>query len=65
MPRKGRKRTKTRTHVVENETAGSALSTQEDMKVPHSLVVSTIQNTVWNNLLHTMIHTNNPILANR
>jgi len=25
--------------VVENETAGSALSTQEDMKVPHSLVV--------------------------
>jgi hypothetical protein len=40
MPRKGRRRKKTRTHVVENEAAASALVTQEEMKVPHSLVVS-------------------------
>lgn len=39
MPRKGRKRKKTRTHVVENEAVASALVTQEEMKVPHSLVV--------------------------
>jgi hypothetical protein len=42
MPRKGRKRKKTRTHVVENEAAASALVTQEEMKIPHSLVVSRV-----------------------
>eukprot|EP00979_Chaetoceros_neogracilis_P008009 scaffold1746_cov245-Chaetoceros_neogracile.AAC.12 len=39
MPKKGGRRKKRRTHVVEDETAASALSTQEDMKVPRSLVV--------------------------
>lgn len=39
MPRRGRKRKKTRTHVVENEAVASALSTQEELKVPRSLVV--------------------------
>lgn len=39
MPRKGRRRKKTRTHVVENEAVASALVTQEEMKIPHSLVV--------------------------
>lgn len=39
MPRKGAKRRKTRTHVVEDEGAASALSPNEGMKVPRSLVV--------------------------
>jgi len=39
MPKKGGRRKKTRTHVVENETANSAISTQEEMKTPRSLVV--------------------------
>lgn len=39
MPRRGNKRKKTRTHVVENEAAASALATNEETKVPRSLVV--------------------------
>jgi len=39
MPKKAGRRKKTRTHVVEDETAASALSTQEEMKTPRSLVV--------------------------
>mmetsp|Transcript_6292 Transcript_6292/g.6801 ORF Transcript_6292/g.6801 Transcript_6292/m.6801 type:complete len:424 (-) Transcript_6292:1007-2278(-) len=39
MPRKGRKRKKTRTHVVENETVASALTGKSDEKIPRSLVV--------------------------
>ena len=41
MPRKGRKRKKTRTHVVENETVASALTGKSDEKIPRSLVVRT------------------------
>lgn len=40
MPRKGRKRKKTRTHVVEDYTAQSALASSETSKVPKSVVVS-------------------------
>lgn len=39
MPRRGRKRKKTRTHVVENNLTASALSTQDELKIPKSLVV--------------------------
>ena len=40
MPKAGRRRKKTRTHVVENDEVQSALKTSEDLKVPKSLVVS-------------------------
>ena len=40
MPRAGARRKKTRTHVVENEVAQSALTTNEILKVPKSLIVS-------------------------
>ncbi len=40
MPRKGRNRKKTRTHVVENEAAASALTGKSEEKIPRSLVVS-------------------------
>jgi len=40
MPRRGRTRKKTRTHVVENNVAAATLSTNEnDLKIPRSLVV--------------------------
>jgi hypothetical protein len=39
MPKAGRRRKKTRTHVAEDETAQSALSSAEALKVPKSLVV--------------------------
>lgn len=39
MPKKGGRRRKKRTHVVENDAAASALVTAEDTKVPRSLVV--------------------------
>uniref|UniRef100_A0A7S3Q262 Brix domain-containing protein n=1 Tax=Chaetoceros debilis TaxID=122233 RepID=A0A7S3Q262_9STRA len=39
MPKKGAKRKKTRTHVVENETQASAVATEGELKVPRSLVV--------------------------
>ena len=40
MPKAGRRRKKTRTHVAEDEFAQSALSSAEALKVPKSLVVS-------------------------
>lgn len=40
MPKKGRNRKKTRTHVVENESAASALVGANEEKIPRSLVVS-------------------------
>jgi len=39
MPRRGRKRKKTRTHATENETAASSLKTSEETKIPKSLVI--------------------------
>jgi hypothetical protein len=39
MPKAGRRRKKTRTHVAEDETTQSALSSAEALKVPKSLVV--------------------------
>lgn len=39
MPRRGRSRKKTRTHVVENEAAASALTGKSEEKIPRSLVV--------------------------
>eukprot|EP00559_Dactyliosolen_fragilissimus_P005083 CAMPEP_0184856042 /NCGR_PEP_ID=MMETSP0580-20130426/1200_1 /TAXON_ID=1118495 /ORGANISM="Dactyliosolen fragilissimus" /LENGTH=448 /DNA_ID=CAMNT_0027350811 /DNA_START=33 /DNA_END=1379 /DNA_ORIENTATION=- len=39
MPKRGRTRKKTRTHVVENEAVASALASQEALKVPRSLVI--------------------------
>ena len=39
MPKRGRRRKKTRTHVVENENAASALESAKDLKVPRSLVI--------------------------
>jgi hypothetical protein len=39
MPKAGRRRKKTRTHVAEDENAQSALSSAEALKVPKSLVV--------------------------
>ena len=39
MPRRGRARKKTRTHVVENDHAASALSSQDESKIPRSVVV--------------------------
>lgn len=38
MPRRGRKRKKTRTHTTESETVGNSLETTT--KIPKSLVVS-------------------------
>ena len=46
MPKKGAYRKKTRTHVVEDETAGSALSGKSEEKIPRSLVVSELMNLV-------------------
>ena len=40
MPRRGGKRTKTRTHVVENENLQGALESKDSLKVPRTLVVS-------------------------
>lgn len=41
MPRRGRKRKKTRTHVVEtDERIRGALASQDELKIPRSLVVS-------------------------
>lgn len=42
MPRAGRRRKKTRTHVAEDETVHSALSSAEALKVPKSLVVRSL-----------------------
>lgn len=42
MPKAGRRRKKTRTHVAEDETTQSALSSAEALKVPKSLVVSIV-----------------------
>lgn len=39
MPKVGRRRKKTRTHAVEDETVASALTSSQDLKVPKSLVV--------------------------
>mmetsp|Transcript_14635 Transcript_14635/g.22178 ORF Transcript_14635/g.22178 Transcript_14635/m.22178 type:complete len:425 (+) Transcript_14635:124-1398(+) len=39
MPRRGRNRKKTRTHVVEDETVASALTGKSEEKIPRSLVV--------------------------
>jgi len=39
MPKAGRRRKKTRTHVAEDETTQSALSSAEALKVPKSLVI--------------------------
>ena len=39
MPKRGGRRKKNRTHVVENETAASSLASQAALKVPRSLVV--------------------------
>jgi len=39
MPKRGHRRKKTRTHVIENDQAASALSTNEALKTPRSLVV--------------------------
>jgi len=39
MPKRGRKRTKTRTHVIENDKAATSLSTNDALKIPRSLVV--------------------------
>lgn len=39
MPRRGGKRKKSRTHVVENENAQSALASADALKVPRSLVI--------------------------
>lgn len=39
MPKRGRKRKKTRTHVVQNEAIASALNTKNEEKIPRSLVV--------------------------
>lgn len=39
MPKRGNRRKKTRTHVVENEKVQSALTSSEALKVPRSLVV--------------------------
>mmetsp|Transcript_24541 Transcript_24541/g.53509 ORF Transcript_24541/g.53509 Transcript_24541/m.53509 type:complete len:431 (+) Transcript_24541:135-1427(+) len=39
MPKRGRRRKKTRTHVVDNENAASALESAKDLKVPRSLVI--------------------------
>ena len=39
MPKRGRRRKKTRTHVVENENAASALESAKDLKIPRSLVI--------------------------
>jgi hypothetical protein len=39
MPKAGRRRKKTRTHVAEDENAQSALSSAEALKIPKSLVV--------------------------
>lgn len=41
MPKAGRRRKKTRTHVADDETTQSALSSAESLKVPKSLVVRT------------------------
>lgn len=38
MPRRGRTRKKTRTHVIENDHAASALASQDETKVPRSVV---------------------------
>lgn len=40
MPKAGRRRRKTRTHLADNDAAQSALTSAEEMKVPKSLVVS-------------------------
>lgn len=42
MPRKGRKRKKTRTHVVEDLSAQSALASSDALKIPKSAVVSKV-----------------------
>eukprot|EP00592_Proboscia_alata_P000918 CAMPEP_0194373944 /NCGR_PEP_ID=MMETSP0174-20130528/22318_1 /TAXON_ID=216777 /ORGANISM="Proboscia alata, Strain PI-D3" /LENGTH=455 /DNA_ID=CAMNT_0039153231 /DNA_START=49 /DNA_END=1416 /DNA_ORIENTATION=- len=39
MPRRGGKRTKTRTHVVENENLQGALESKDSLKVPRTLVI--------------------------
>jgi len=39
MPKAGRRRKKTRTHVADDEAAQSALTSAEALKVPKSLVV--------------------------
>ena len=62
MPKAGRRRKKTRTHVAEDETAQSALSSAEALKVPKSLVVRHFTYSLFNKrytfaLTHTHIHT--------
>jgi ribosome biogenesis protein SSF1/2 len=39
MPKKGRKRKKTRTHVVEDERHAGALLSQDELKIPRSLII--------------------------
>eukprot|EP00934_Nitzschia_sp_Nitz4_P007237 Nitzschia sp. Nitz4//scaffold113_size70149//40201//41576//NITZ4_005954-RA/size70149-augustus-gene-0.95-mRNA-1//-1//CDS//3329533353//7227//frame0 len=39
MPRRGRRRTKNRTHATDTDTAVGALSTSEESKIPKSLVI--------------------------
>jgi len=39
MPRKGRTRKKTRTHTVDDQAAASAISSNQELKIPRSLVV--------------------------
>ena len=47
MPRRGRKRKKTRTHVIEtDERITSALQSSEELKIPRSLVTRVIRFTL-------------------
>lgn len=39
MPRRGRKRKKTRTHIVEDDRHAGALLSQDELKIPRSLVI--------------------------
>eukprot|EP00566_Odontella_aurita_P037803 CAMPEP_0113551690 /NCGR_PEP_ID=MMETSP0015_2-20120614/14661_1 /TAXON_ID=2838 /ORGANISM="Odontella" /LENGTH=375 /DNA_ID=CAMNT_0000452603 /DNA_START=119 /DNA_END=1243 /DNA_ORIENTATION=- /assembly_acc=CAM_ASM_000160 len=39
MPKRGRSRKKTRTHIVETENASNTLKSREELKVPKSLVI--------------------------
>ena len=56
MPRAGSRRKKTRTHVVDNEGAQSALASNETLKVPKSLIVREKGPVLWTKAAHILSH---------
>jgi FKBP-type peptidyl-prolyl cis-trans isomerase (trigger factor) len=56
MPKVGRRRKKTRTHAVEDETVASALTSSQDLKVPKSLVVGHFSEIFEHFSIHFMVY---------